>query len=191
MMFSGLFLKTSFVFLLSGLLVNIAGAQDSLGLEQKLLAQLAVVQENPANKLTEFTSDGCSGGLSLSWLWLAETFPEFKSNYNSEPPWQHCCVAHDRVYWQGPAKNGFNLRKQADRDLQQCVVATGKEKSLTRSKQSDSNKKQLDKAFAKVALQMYRAVRIGGIPCSPLPWRWGYGWPRCSLPGSETGNDEE
>ena len=26
---------------------------------------------------------------------------------------------------------------------------------------------------------MYRAVRIGGIPCSGLPWRWGYGWPEC------------
>ena len=30
-----------------------------------------------------------------------------------------------------------------------------------------------------VASLMYRAVRLGGIPCSGLPWRWGYGWPEC------------
>ncbi len=26
---------------------------------------------------------------------------------------------------------------------------------------------------------MYRAVRVGGIPCTTQPWRWGYGWPPC------------
>jgi hypothetical protein len=30
-----------------------------------------------------------------------------------------------------------------------------------------------------IADLMYRAVRLGGIPCSGLPWRWGYGWPAC------------
>ena len=33
--------------------------------------------------------------------------------------------------------------------------------------------------YAAIAELMYRAVRIGGIPCSALPWRWGYGWPEC------------
>ena len=33
--------------------------------------------------------------------------------------------------------------------------------------------------YAAIAELMYRAVRIGGIPCSGLPWRWGYGWPEC------------
>ena len=27
---------------------------------------------------------------------------------------------------------------------------------------------------------MYRAVRLGGAPCTGLPWRWGHGWPPCS-----------
>ena len=27
---------------------------------------------------------------------------------------------------------------------------------------------------------MYRAVRIGGGPCTGLPWRWGNGWPGCN-----------
>ena len=33
--------------------------------------------------------------------------------------------------------------------------------------------------YAANAELMYSAVRIGGIPCSALPWRWGYGWPEC------------
>ena len=33
--------------------------------------------------------------------------------------------------------------------------------------------------YAAIAELMYSAVRIGGIPCSTLPWRWGYGWPEC------------
>jgi len=184
MNFSGLFQRTIFIFLLSGLLVNITWAENIIDKtsrlqEEKLLVQLAVVQENPKNKPAEFTSDGCSGGLSLTWLWLAETFPDFKLSYDSEPPWQHCCVNHDKAYWQGPAKDGFNLRKQADVALKQCVLETGREKSLVLDKDSDFNKMLFDEAFEQVASQMYRTVRIGGGPCGPFPWRWGYGWPKC------------
>ncbi len=154
-----------------------------------MLAPLAELQNNPKNRLAEFTSDGCSGGLSLTWLWLAETFPDFKLSYDSEPPWQHCCVNHDKAYWQGPAGDGFNLRKQADRELKQCVLATGRKKSLARQKDVDFNQILFDNAFEQVASQMYRAVRIGGGPCSPFPWRWGYGWGKCD--SSEIINDDE
>jgi len=30
-----------------------------------------------------------------------------------------------------------------------------------------------------IAEIMYRAVRLGGAPCTTLPWRWGFGWPKC------------
>ena len=30
-----------------------------------------------------------------------------------------------------------------------------------------------------IADLMYRAVRIGGVPCTGLPWPWDYGWPEC------------
>ena len=154
-----------------------------------MLAPLAELQNNPKNRLAEFTSDGCSGGLSLTWLWLAETFPDFKLSYDSEPPWQHCCVNHDKAYWQGPAGDGFNLRKQADRELKQCVLATGRKKSLARQKDVDFNQILFDNAFEQVASQMYRAVRISGGPCSPFPWRWGYGCGKCD--SSEIINDDE
>jgi hypothetical protein len=32
---------------------------------------------------------------------------------------------------------------------------------------------------------MYQAVRVGGKPCTFLPWRWGYGWPQCPLFSTE------
>ena len=37
----------------------------------------------------------------------------------------------------------------------------------------------VDLLYAGIAGAMYRAVRLGGVPCSALPWRWGYGWPEC------------
>ena len=37
----------------------------------------------------------------------------------------------------------------------------------------------IERNFVIVGALMYRAVRVGGIPCTDLPWRWGYGWPQC------------
>jgi len=158
--------------------------------EEKMLARLAEVQDDESNELAEFKTDGCSGGLSKAWAWMAETFPAFELNYDNEPPWEHCCVAHDKIYWQGETNNGFELRKQADKALQQCVIASGKDKARELANASDIKRFAIEKGFEKVALQMYIAVRLGGGPCTPFPWRWGYGWPDCSLIGEVSGEDE-
>lgn len=94
----------------------------------------------------DFTTDGCSGGMSALWRRL------FKKN----PPWEGCCVEHDRPYWKGGARE---QRKDADQRLMQCVARRG---------------------HPIWAALMYAAVRVGGHPYLPLPWRWGYGykWPR-------------
>ena len=34
-------------------------------------------------------------------------------------------------------------------------------------------------SYEAISELMYRAVRIGGIPCTNQPWRWGYGWQQC------------
>jgi hypothetical protein len=39
------------------------------------------------------------------------------------------------------------------------------------------------KNFRVIGDLMYFAVRAGGKPCSPFPWRWGYGWPNCEPVG--------
>jgi hypothetical protein len=170
--------------LLFACLTGPARAQDILDKasrwkEEKMLARLSTIQGNPENTIQEFKSDGCSGGMSYAWSWMAETFPGFELNYQKEPPWQHCCVDHDRLYWQGETTNGFDLRKQADKSLEKCVIASGKVKGQELASDSDTKRFMIEKGFEKVALQMYIAVRLGGGPCTLFPWRWGYGWPGC------------
>lgn len=66
--------------------------------------------------------------------------------------WRQCCIEHDIAYWcGGPAA----ARDKADLLLRACVVAAGREDA---------------------AAWMYYAVRLGGGPLLPFPWRWGYGW---------------
>lgn len=89
-----------------------------------------------------FTTDGCSGGLSFAWRLL----------FRMPPPWEKCCVAHDRVYWRGGTAAE---RRAADRAFLACVRK---------------------KRHPVWGLLLWAAVRVGGHPLLPLPWRWGYGW---------------
>ena len=108
-------------------------------------------------ELKPFTTDGCSGFMSFVW----------RGVFRQPPPWEGCCLAHDRAYWQGgPGK----LRLVADTELMRCVAAKG---------------------HPYWAIIMFIAVRIGGPWWLPYPsirlskghWhfsffevRWGYGW---------------
>lgn len=89
-----------------------------------------------------FRSDGCSGG--MTWLYRVL----FKRN----PPWNGCCVEHDRAYHKGGTKHE---RAWADTGLLIAVAQKG---------------------HPLVAILMWLAVRVGGHWILPLPWRWGYGW---------------
>ena len=75
--------------------------------------------------------------------------------YHVPPPWEGACVDHDRRYWRGgtPAE-----RLDADRELRERIAGTG------------------HPAIARIA---FWAVRAGGHPWWPLPWRWNFGrpWP--------------
>lgn len=68
-----------------------------------------------------------------------------------DPPWEGCCEVHDKIYWVGGTAEE---RFKADCDLALCVSKTSR--------------------FCAVLL--FLAVRLGGHPLLPLPWRWGYGW---------------
>jgi hypothetical protein len=139
------------------------------------------VQSRPENKIAPFTTDGCSGGMSDGWQYLADLFPSFSNYYGNKPPWETCCVAHDRIYWRGVTDNGYQRRKQADLELRACVIKTGVSASEELAKKYDSSPSEIKKSFDIAADLMYRAVRLGGKPCTFLPWRWGYGWPNCPL----------
>jgi hypothetical protein len=89
-----------------------------------------------------FTSDGCSGGHSARWRFF----------FGSFPPWQSCCLEHDRPYWKGGTRA---QRRLADARLMACVARGG---------------------HPVWAIVLWASVRIGGHPLLPFSWRWGYGW---------------
>ena len=160
-------------------------------LEQPLQQQLSRFQRDPA-ALVPFSSDGCSGGLSAGWQLVSDALSPIAGNLPQSPPWQHCCVAHDRAYWNGSGENGSALRLSADQQLKACVSATDQQAIIETANQqslkpgvSAEIRQQFEHQFQRlmpvVAELMYQAVRPGGLPCSGLSWRWGYGWPQCGV----------
>ena len=146
----------------------------------ELLARMAL----PDSTLAAFTTDGCSGGLSVGWETLAEEIEDVRNYHGIRPPWEDCCIEHDRHYHAGPAngasaEESFEARKQADLALQACVIETGHTRAPELSVEYGVSPESVDTLYAVIAELMYRAVRVGGMPCSGLPWRWGYGWPEC------------
>jgi hypothetical protein len=156
-------------------------------LERGQMARLAAQQKRPGIHITVFRSDGCSGGMSQSWGALADTLPLFANYAGSEPPWEHCCTAHDRDYWRGETKNGFEEREQSDARLRACVNETGEQSGAEIAERLGLPQQEVVDMINLTSELMYQAVRLVGGPCSGLPWRWGHGWPECSAP-LEPGN---
>ena len=138
----------------------------------------------PDSKLSPFTTDGCSGGLSVGWEYLAKRVEHIKQIHGSQPPWELCCLIHDKVYHSAgdrlsSAEESFALRLAADEELKICVQETGLQRTPQLSKHYRLTSQDVELLYSAIANMMYRSVRIGGVPCSGLPWRWGYGWPEC------------
>ena len=145
-------------------------------------------QSRPGVTIDEFSSDGCSGGLSESWKILAQSWPEMARSIGETPPWEHCCVAHDREYWRGDSIDGFDKRLQADLRLRQCVEQSGADRGADIAARLGIAAREVVEIIDLTAEMMFVAVRIGGGPCTGLAWRWGHGWPRC---GSESGPQDD
>jgi len=146
--------------------------------------QLVARRAAPDSKLAPFTTDGCSGGLSVGWEFLSQKVTHFQQIHGSDPPWQSCCVTHDHAYHTAgtrytSAEESFTLRLLADEELRVCVQETGLQRIPELSKHYSLEGPDVELLYSAIASIMYRAVRIGGVPCSGLPWRWGYGWPEC------------
>ena len=138
----------------------------------------------PETTLSDFTTDGCSGGQSSTWQYLAEQMPDIEARLGERPPWEECCVVHDVAYHEGGAKSttaveSFDQRKSADLELMACVVATGQQRSADLGNEYGLSDEQVTLLYKSISELMYRAIRIGGAPCTEQPWRWGYGWPKC------------
>jgi hypothetical protein len=145
---------------------------------------LGALKNNFSSQLNDFTSDGCSGGLSIGWQYLAGKVQKFEELHGMQPPWESCCISHDREYHPGggreiSAGNSYTLRKSADQLLKSCVQKIGTERSRELGSAYGISSEEVERLYGLIAGLMYRSVRIGGMPCTGLPWRWGYGWPEC------------
>jgi len=156
-------------------------------LEREQMTRLAAQQNRHGINITAFRSDGCSGGMSQSWGFLADTLPLFADYAGNEPPWEHCCVAHDRDYWRGETQSGFKEREQSDAQLRACVNATGEQRGAEIAQTLSLSQQEVVEIINLTSELMYQAVRLGGGPCTGLSWRWGHGWPNCSA-SLEPGN---
>lgn len=147
---------------------------------------LIEVIRDPATELAPFTTDGCSGGLSSSWTVVADLFPDFAAAHQGRPPWEDCCIAHDRRYHGAggatTAEASYAARLAADEALRACVETTGEGRIADLSRSYGVTADQVRRAYAAIAAAMFNAVRFGGGPCTGLPWRWGYGYPGCLWP---------
>jgi hypothetical protein len=134
--------------------------------------------------ISDFTTDGCSGGLSKGWEQFTVKFPEFAAQHGDLPPWQECCITHDMQYHAGSlgalsANKSFDQRKAADVALKACVIDTGMKRLAAAEEIYGLTKAEVEDIYEIISELMYRAVRVGGMPCTTQAWRWGYGWPPC------------
>lgn len=166
-----------------------AAAQDNAvqrALELPAHRLLMAVVTAPGTELAPFASDGCSGGLSSSWRVVADLVPGFADAHQPVPPWEACCIAHDRAYHDaGGARTpeaSYAARLDADRTLRDCVVTIGEKRLADLATRYGGTEAQVRRAYAAIAEAMFGAVRLGGGPCSGLPWAWGFGYPGCLIP---------
>jgi hypothetical protein len=146
--------------------------------------QLAAGRAHPDSVLAEYTTDGCSGGLSVGWEYLAGKIQRFHIMHGTRPAWETCCITHDRAYNNGGLREAtaierFEARKESDLVLKACVLETGVKRTPELSAEYNVSAREVEILDTAIADLMYRAVRIGGMPCTGLPWRWGFGWPEC------------
>jgi hypothetical protein len=144
---------------------------------------LAQIREAPSTQLAPFTTDGCSGGMSSLWTYTADRFPAFAEAHNGRPPWEPCCVTHDRAYHAAgndlSPDASYDARLEADRTLRACVAATADSRDEILTRLYGLTEEQIRHVYQAIAGAMFQAVRLGGGPCTGLPWRWGYGYPQC------------
>lgn len=171
------------------LLAGPAMAQDNAlqrSLELPAHRLLMGMVSAPGTGRAPFVSDGCSGGLSSSWRVVAELVPGFAEAHEPTPPWEGCCIAHDRAYHDAGGAHtpeaSYSARLAADTTLRDCVVTIGETRLADLATRYGSRETQVRRAYAAIADAMFIAVRLGGGPCSGLPWAWGFGYPGCLSP---------
>lgn len=96
-------------------------------------------------------SDGCT---VLSWTYNLLT--------NKKLSFRSCCVSHDEDYWFGGTRK---QRRESDARLRDCIFAHNNGSVVSKI------------LYFSLSRVMWVAVRIGGSPKLPFPWRWEFSQP--------------
>jgi len=161
-----------------------ASAQFSEFFEPLVHQRIIESVQADAEQLPPLKSDGCSAGMSKGWSFFAASFPAFAKVHGERPPWESCCLAHDKRYHAGPPRNAdaatsVSLRKSADEEARQCIIGTAARREQALAAAYRINRREVARIYRAIADTTYNAVRAGGAPCTGLDWRWGFGLPNC------------
>ena len=66
-----------------------------------------------------------------------------------------------------------------DEGLRACVFEVGAGRAPDMADTYGATAEQVAGAYGAIAGAMFQAVRLGGGPCTGLPWRWGFGFDDC------------
>lgn len=131
--------------------------------------------------LDSFVTDGCSGNVSRSWkvvvAELSDIFPEVSVRYQQTKviPFEFACVEHDGLYHKG--EGGYLARLRADIELRdeilEYAITNTEEIKLRTGLKTDEAVIFL---YEIISDMVYRGVRLGGAPCTGMPYAWGYGY---------------
>ncbi len=132
-------------------------------------------------EISDFSTDGCSGNISKYWKFGIEiaikTLPDQFEAYKDvkDIPFESACKVHDRAYYQGVG--GYEGRLKADNALRYNILQYAFE-NIDEIKQRTGLESDASVLFMYevVADTIYRGVRLGGMPCTGMPYAWGYGY---------------
>jgi|GEM_PF-844893 hypothetical protein len=150
-------------------------------------------QTKTTHQLSLFVSDGCSGNVSNNWRVVVEQMSEVSESFAESfrdaqtIPFEYACVAHDRAYHAG--EGGYVGRLQADLSLRSEIISYAIENvSTIQSRAGLNTPEETLFLYELLAEAMYRAVRLGGAPCTSKPYAWGYGYAAgsCDSQGNPT-----
>jgi len=147
--------------------------------EGQHMQQLAEAQEHYT--IGTFISDGCSGSASRGWSVAVEELSKVSSRFEGlyadtkDIPFEYACIAHDKSYHTG--EGGYAGRLLADHTLRSEIISYG---IANTEKIKDRTGLRTDEEamflYEVVAETVYRAVRLGGAPCTGTPYAWGFGY---------------
>jgi hypothetical protein len=147
--------------------------------ERNKMNQLENIKQN--YQIAKFESDGCSGNVSKSWdlvvhqIMNISTTTAEKYKYFKNIPFENLCVKHDETYHKG--NGGYSARLRADNQLREGIIEFGinnvEEIKKVTSLKTDE---EIIFLYEIIAETIYRAVRLGGSPCTGMSYAWGFGY---------------